>query len=520
MALPDSLYISEDKPRGHHGEQRPRSVNSFLPYRRTYIDESRPTSDVGLRSAGGFDANPGWRSAVERPKLDTSQRAATPDTAPTFRRRLLWEIRDGYHCSICGTCLSFAELGKIAGKAGLQFEPDESEHAIHGHFVQCAAKPGRLAKLIQKFLDRKYRSAVERFRRAKSDAQVGELWSRALAEGDVPGPYWALMTHPRTTTALRARAFGEVHMLSHLAGATNRADIRRLRVLEGEQQALSKQLVAARHRLSEREAEHRRLAEDHQTGIRELTIRLRAAQAAEMRLERTEGRLRELEGGDAFRMLCARNTALESELGETRRELRSESQRRSMLERELSALHTAHHEMSATVRALNTECDALESMLQSGIDNANGGATEPGAAVDLRGRRIAYIGGRAGLVGHFRALVERLNGHFIHHDGGIEDHEGQLGRILGQADVVLCPVDCVSHRACLRAKRFCKRTAKSFVPLRSAGLSSFVTGLRRATECATAPLRSGALGGRRDGRSKLIPTESSGTPLDGRMPKS
>ena len=44
----------------------------------------------------------------------------------------------------------------------------------------------------------------------------------------------------------------------------------------------------------------------------------------------------------------------------------------------------------------------------------------------------------------------------------------------------LCPVDCVSHGACLFARKFCKRTAKPFVPLRSAGLSSFVTGIHRA----------------------------------------
>ena len=149
--------------------------------------------------------------------------------------------------------------------------------------------------------------------------------------------------------------------------------------------------------------------------------------------------------------------------------------------------------MSSTVQALNAECDALESMLQSGIDDACGGTGESSTRVDLCGRRVAYVGGRAGIVSHFRALVERLNGHFIHHDGGIEDHEGQLGRILGQADIVLCPVDCVSHRACLRAKRFCKRTAKPFVPLRSAGLSSFVNGLHRVTEFDRAPGRAGRL---------------------------
>ena len=480
MALPDSLYTPDDESRGHHDEQRSRGVNSFFPYARNVSDHGRQTSDRGFGSESGRDRI--LRSALDRSMFDTSRSARAPKEVPTSRRRLLWEIWDGYHCSICGTCLSFAELGKIAGKAKLQFETDESEHGIHGHFVQLAAKPGPVAKLILKVLDRKYRSAVERFRRAKSEAEVGEFWSRALAEGDVPGPYWALMTHPRTTTALMVRAFGEVHMLSHLAGATNRADIRRLRSLEAEQQDLTEQLAAARRRLSEREAEHRRLAEDHQTEIRELTNRLRAAQAAGTRLAQVEGRLREFEDGAAVRMLRTRNTALESELDEARRELRSESQRRSTLEHGLSALRAAHLESSSTVRALNTECDALESMLQSGIDDANGGGIESGAAVDLCGRRVAYVGGRAGIVGHFRALVERLNGHFIYHDGGIEDHEGQLGRILGQADVVLCPVDCVSHRACLRAKRFCKRTAKPFVPLRSAGLSSFVTGLRRATE--------------------------------------
>lgn len=77
-------------------------------------------------------------------------------------------------------------------------------------------------------------------------------------------------------------------------------------------------------------------------------------------------------------------------------------------------------------------------------------------------------------------MVENLNGHFSHHDGGVDDNIGRLGGVLSQADVVLCPVDCVSHGACIRAKTFCKQTAKPFVPLRSAGLSSFVAGLHQA----------------------------------------
>lgn len=439
--------------------------------------------DLGLRSADGLERD--WGPSLIRAsrnlsgaELPADMKPSAREMKPSTRRRMLWEVWDGYHCSICGTCLSFEELGKIAAKVGIRFEPDESEHGIHGHFVQLAGKAGRVAKLTHKVLDRKYRSAVDRFRRAKCDTQVAELWDRALAEGDVPGPYWALMTHPRVTPSLMVRAFGEVHMLSHLAGATNRADIRRLQALESERRELSEKLAAMVRRLSEREDEHRRHEREQDALARELRSRL---QGARIRLEDVEGRLRESEDGEALRVERARNAALESELEAAKRERRNESQRRSVLEEELAELRSMHHEMSVTVRTLNAERDALESLVQSGIGDSGGSTAGPDAVFDLRRRRIAYVGGRPGTVGHIRALVERLNGSFVYHDGGIEDHEGQLGRVLGQADVVLCPVDCVSHRASLRAKQFCKRTAKPFVPLRSTGLSSVVSGLRQAT---------------------------------------
>ena len=441
--------------------------------------------DLGLRAADGLERE--WRPSLTRAARDLPAGDCPPETKPSTRRRMLWEIWDGYHCSICGTCLSFAELGKIAAKAGFRFEPDESEHCVHGHFVQLAGKAGRVAKLTHKIMDRKYRIAIERFRRAKTDTQIAEFWNRALQEGDVPGPYWALMTHPRTSPELMVRAFGEVHMLSHLAGATNRADIRRLRALEGERREMSEKLAAMQLRLSEREDEHRRLAREQAALVRELRSRLQAAEAAGARIAEMARRVREFEQGRELRGVRARSAALESELEDVKRECRSESQRRSSLEEAIADLRSAHRELSITNETLSNECNVLESLLRSGVCDSNDASAAPGGEVDLCGRRIAYVGGRPGTVGRFRALVERLNGRLVYHDGGLEDHEGQLGRILGQADIVVCPVDCVSHRASLRAKQFCKRTGKPFVPLRSTGLSSFVAGLCRtirSDDCA------------------------------------
>lgn len=45
--------------------------------------------------------------------------------------------------------------------------------------------------------------------------------------------------------------------------------------------------------------------------------------------------------------------------------------------------------------------------------------------------------------------------------------------IIARLDAALCPIDCVSHAACLRAKSICKRVGKMFIPLRSSGAATF-----------------------------------------------
>ena len=76
------------------------------------------------------------------------------------------------------------------------------------------------------------------------------LWQEALANGDIPGAYWATLTHPACNEALVREIFAQVHMLSHLVGAANRADIRRLRQLEEDKAALEADLAQLRERLA------------------------------------------------------------------------------------------------------------------------------------------------------------------------------------------------------------------------------------------------------------------------------
>ena len=390
---------------------------------------------------------------------------------PGSRRRKLWEIKTSCHCLVCGTCLTIAELRKIGAKARLQIPEDATDYEIHSHFVHCAESPGPVAKLIHKALDRKYRAAVEHCRRYKSGSSLTDYWSRSLAKGEIPGPFWAVMTHPLTPDALALRVFGDVHMLSHLEGSSNRADMRRLGALEAENAKLSRSLAeetaAAQRRLAARERE-----------IQALTCQVQDIEATKLRLTAAEDKLAAYESGAQVSELEGRIKLLETaaalasqkaESAEALLEQRTEAHQ--ALQQEADALAASH-------AAIESECEALAALVEEG---RNGHDRRPASLCpfDLSGQCIVYVGGRTGLTSHFRALVEDSNGRFIHHDGGLEESERRLSHLLSKGDVVLCPIDCVSHRACIRAKHFCKRTARTFIPLRSSGLSSFVSGLRQ-----------------------------------------
>ncbi len=402
-------------------------------------------------------------------------------TRPAAQKRLrLWEVPANLHCAILGTCLGFADLVKTGRKAGIVPQSGATDYEVHAWFVQRSCEPGRLARMLHKRLDRTYRSAVEACRALRDGADLDAFWSRSLANADIPGPFWALMTHPSTTEDLRARAYGDVHMLSHWMSTANRDASQRLRAAEAERVRLSDRLADTRRRLAEREAEYRRNVERHARETGALSDRLRKAEAGAEALAAAEDRLREFERGDVFRALRRNDAARAAEARDARRARDAQARKCEALEREIARLGREAKEAAARLHESEAERAALENLLRSGVADAADRAEPRAPAIDLCGRRIAYIGGRDGAVRHFRALVEKSNGRFSHHDGGVEDNAVQLDRILGQADAVLCPVDCVSHSACLRAKKFCKRTAKTFVPLRNASLSSLAAGLHLA----------------------------------------
>jgi hypothetical protein len=97
---------------------------------------------------------------------------------------------------------------------------------------------------------------------------------------------------------------------------------------------------------------------------------------------------------------------------------------------------------------------------------------------ELNGLVVLYVGGRPNQTASMRAATERLGATFLHHDGGVENHPTLLPGLTSRSDVVLFPVDCISHDAANAVKALCRQAGKRYILLRSASVTSLLAALQ------------------------------------------
>ncbi|PPJ45833.1 DUF2325 domain-containing protein [Rhizobium sp. KAs_5_22] len=111
-----------------------------------------------------------------------------------------------------------------------------------------------------------------------------------------------------------------------------------------------------------------------------------------------------------------------------------------------------------------------------------GAANAPAAKAALSVRSFLYVGGRDCQVAHLRQIASNHGAELIHHDGGLREAVSRIDTVLPSVDCVFCPIDCISHDACLRVKSGCKKFGKTFIPLRNGSKSSLERALQTLNE--------------------------------------
>lgn len=371
--------------------------------------------------------------------------------------RNIRDIDSRFHCSIIGTCLSLDEVRTL-----LQASTDEdlsgcTDYILHGMAVSSAGSFSKLSNKINSRLNSKYRCFIHDTALFKTVSELKNYWRSRFDEGDVAGPYWSVVSHPLCSEELRNQAFGEIHMLSHLAAADERSRREDVKALnESLERAVGRCRAHGREsdelKLENRQlkTENRRLSEklsllEHRlAGFRE------AAAAGEKNEPVSFSRERK-----KLTLAQKRNSSLESRLAEA--------------EDEICALR----ECNIILKAMIGEAEGLS---RGCCDGCSCAVSDAG----LYGRKVLLVGGRASMVPHCRSVVDAMGGEFSYHDGGREQSRLALRPLALGADIIICALDCVSHDASRCVKRICAGGTQKIIMLKNSGLSTFTKELRKA----------------------------------------
>jgi hypothetical protein len=407
---------------------------------------------AALKAAASNALNPAMATLLRPPPTDPLM-ARRPDDA---RRLAIWEIRAASLCSVVGTCLTLSELRRIAKKCRFSEDPYKlSDYDVHGMIVSQMNTDNAVSRAVTKHLNVKFEGAVRKSRTLEGDGAYVLYWENAVEAGLAPGAYWALVTHPNLPLSVEARLYGEIHMMSHMCGASSRGDARAIAEAQRAKGELARRLTA---QIADRD---RRLKET-QDEIADLRSRLRQLEplAAECL---------------ALRCALARD-GLAAELSARAKELDVAREENAKLLQAVATQQLRLEYMRARLEARKRQWMRGLQEWRSESPNESEDADEAcdGAPSDLCGRCLLYVGGRPQTVCQLRNLVARRNGRLLHHDGGLEHSHARLGELVRQADEVYFPVDCVSHAAMDFVKSICDSHGKSMTPLRTASVTAFL----------------------------------------------
>ncbi len=96
-------------------------------------------------------------------------------------------------------------------------------------------------------------------------------------------------------------------------------------------------------------------------------------------------------------------------------------------------------------------------------------------------KRVLVVGGIERMESLYRKLIEDKGHTFEYHAGHLRKGGNKLENCLQRADVILCPVNCNSHSACLQVKHLCKKHNKNLQLMRNFSLSAIERTLDQQT---------------------------------------
>ena len=395
--------------------------------------------------------------------------------APMTEFLNIWEIERNFKCPVIGAMLTVEKHKSILKKCGWDVRALKP-YEYHSYLMGCMGDENAVSRKTNNFIRHqaaKYMKEVAALYNKEDAKGVRTLWERYAEQGVIGPVMYAIVSHKDTDIELLQDIHGEVHMLSH-ANMNEVFTIRKR--LEVADQALAREKSKASEksdRIRELARELKQVAREKETAALEnarLKTKLGELENQTRKpMQIIQSREQEISGLEqALQALKEENLRVERERKQLEIQLFSIKNKNSLLKDELTQLSTVFSSQMAdngfTPESrgcpVKQECMKPECM-EKDCPNQR-----------LCARRIFMIGGITKMKSYYRQIVEKAGGEFDYHDGYLKNSNADLAAKVRRCDLVVCPVSCNSHNACLKVKHLCSRYNKELKILNSASLSA------------------------------------------------
>lgn len=376
----------------------------------------------------------------------------------------LWNVYANFRCPLIGSCLTIEEQRKLIKKTAVS-KKGLSDFDAHHILMEYMSNENPVSVKTDRYIRNKYKSDIAAYENLSKN-KLSALWKDARNSGEMAGLFYVIATRSDISMDLRMEAFGEIHMLGH----TNMYDIMKARKSLTLEKEGNKKLSG---RLKEEQGKTKELKSSVKKHLKKITEL--EAHVAQLMKQIDTNRTGEINSENNEKK--SNNDQLNAALT-TIREMKKENQ---LNVREKRKLEIRFFESEATCKILKEE---IANLLKP--ETLNPALPCPGSEVSCAGsctegicpgceicpKRVLMIGGMTKMKPFYRDIVESNGNEFVYHDGYIRNRTKQLNDLVSSSDLILCPVNCNSHNACLKIKKLCKKYNKPYKMLPCSSLST------------------------------------------------
>lgn len=384
-------------------------------------------------------------------------------TIPDIQSQFLniWEIETHFKCPVIGAMLSVEKHKSILKKCGYDVKKMK-DYEYHQQIMAKLHDENNVSVKVNNFIRNRARKLMIHIA-GLPDPDVRTLWKEHLETGNIGPMMYAVISYKNPDTDFLHDVFGEVHMLAH-ANMTQVFEIRQKLARADEN------LLRQNKKIALKNDTLNTLVAGRKSDTGKIALLQAENEQMKKKIQEQENMFHpEKKSGNT---ICC----LEQKIANLEGYLKTEQEKSRISEREKRSLQinlfSSKNENEFIKKELQSMIAEFKSWQPPDCSNQNNCSEDTCPRYQLCAKRVFMVGGITKMESFYRRIVENAGGKFDYHNGYMKNANTNFEAMVKRCDVVLCPVNCNSHNACLKVKKLCNRHNKQLKILSTSSLSA------------------------------------------------